>query len=145
MTTLRGIEHLVNYFGKELEEQYVIIGGVAASILMEDEGMPFRSTKDIDLVLLINNSKDLVAKVGKYVENGGYKVKESSQHKAKYYRFSNPININFPEILEIFARKEDSLQLDECQKMDENQFKMVVGNSVTKLDLLNMLRHVFLN
>lgn len=35
------------------EEQYAIIGGTACDLLMMDEGLDFRATKDIDLVLII--------------------------------------------------------------------------------------------
>ena len=35
------------------EGQYVIIGGTACDILMAKEGLDFRATKDIDLVLII--------------------------------------------------------------------------------------------
>lgn len=31
------------------EEQYAIIGGTACDILMTEEGLDFRATKDIDL------------------------------------------------------------------------------------------------
>lgn len=35
------------------EQQYAIIGGTACDLLMSDEGLDFRATKDIDLVLII--------------------------------------------------------------------------------------------
>lgn len=35
------------------EEQYAIIGGTGCDILMTEEGLDFRATKDIDLVLII--------------------------------------------------------------------------------------------
>ena len=38
---------------KGYEQQYTIIGGTACDLLMSDEGLDFRATKDIDLVLII--------------------------------------------------------------------------------------------
>ena len=38
---------------KGSEEQYAIIGGTACDILMTEEGLDFRATKDMDLVLII--------------------------------------------------------------------------------------------
>ena len=35
------------------ENQYVIIGGTACDLIMENEELPFRATKDIDIVLII--------------------------------------------------------------------------------------------
>jgi len=34
---------------KDFENQYVLIGGTAASITMEEAGVPFRGTKDLDI------------------------------------------------------------------------------------------------
>ena len=39
---------------KGSEEQYAVIGGTACDILMTEEGLDFRATKDIDLVLIID-------------------------------------------------------------------------------------------
>ena len=47
-----GIESFKEWF-KSSEEQYIIIGGTACDILMTEEGLDFRATKDIDLVLII--------------------------------------------------------------------------------------------
>ena len=47
-----GIDSFKKWF-KGSEEQYAIIGGTACDILMMEEGLDFRSTKDIDLVLII--------------------------------------------------------------------------------------------
>lgn len=35
------------------EDQYVIIGGTACDLIMENEELPFRATKDIDIVLIV--------------------------------------------------------------------------------------------
>ncbi len=43
-----GIDSFKEWF-EEFEGQYVIIGGTACDILMTEEGMDFRATKDIDL------------------------------------------------------------------------------------------------
>lgn len=51
MARLCGFDHFCGYL-KGLENQYVIIGGGAASILMDDDGLEFRATKDVDLVVL---------------------------------------------------------------------------------------------
>ena len=49
---VRGIESFRKWF-QGYEEQYAIIGGTACDLLMTDEGLDFRATKDIDLVLII--------------------------------------------------------------------------------------------
>lgn len=47
-----GIDSFKEWF-KGSEEQYAIIGGTACDILMMEDGLDFRATKDIDLVLII--------------------------------------------------------------------------------------------
>lgn len=37
------------------ENQYVIIGGTACTLIMEDEELAFRATKDIDIVLIVES------------------------------------------------------------------------------------------
>ena len=43
-----GIDSFKEWF-KGSEEQYAIIGGTTCDILMTEEGLDFRATKDIDL------------------------------------------------------------------------------------------------
>ncbi|MGK5090350.1 hypothetical protein WDW86_22615 [Bdellovibrionota bacterium FG-2] len=43
MARPRGIDHFLSYL-KGLEAEYVVIGGGAASILMDDEKLSFRAT-----------------------------------------------------------------------------------------------------
>lgn len=49
---IAGFESFGQWF-QGYEDQYVIIGGTACSLLMSDEGQEFRTTKDIDLVLIV--------------------------------------------------------------------------------------------
>ncbi len=49
---VRGITNFKKRF-QDYEEQYVIIGGTACDLIMENEELPFRATKDIDLVLIV--------------------------------------------------------------------------------------------
>ena len=47
---VRGLEHFRVWF-EGYSDQYVLIGGTAASIAMEQSGQTFRQTKDLDVVL----------------------------------------------------------------------------------------------
>ena len=52
------------------EKQYVIIGGTACDLIMENEELPFRATKDVDIVLIVES---ITAEFGKKKkENDGY-------------------------------------------------------------------------
>ncbi|MFA5513981.1 MAG: hypothetical protein WDA17_03575 [Sphaerochaetaceae bacterium] len=47
-----GLDKFKEYF-KEHLHQYVFIGTTACDILMTDIGVPFRATKDLDIVLIV--------------------------------------------------------------------------------------------
>lgn len=47
-----GLEKFKEYFA-DYTNQYVFIGGTACDILMDELGVPFRATKDLDIVLII--------------------------------------------------------------------------------------------
>ena len=47
-----GLEKFKEYF-IGFENQYVLIGGTACSILFDEFGSDFRTTKDIDMVLIV--------------------------------------------------------------------------------------------
>ena len=47
-----GLDLFKEYFSPYID-QYVLIGGVACSILMAEAGLDFRATKDLDIVLYV--------------------------------------------------------------------------------------------
>ena len=49
-----GFESFKRWFS-EYSEQYAIIGGTACDLLMSEEGMDFRATRDIDMVLIVES------------------------------------------------------------------------------------------
>jgi hypothetical protein len=59
------------------ENQYVLIGGTAASISMTEAGLPFRGTKDLDIVLHVEVLTPAFGqKFWEFVQAGGYQQKE---------------------------------------------------------------------
>jgi hypothetical protein len=113
MARPHGFDHFCDYF-KGLEANFVLIGGGAAAILMDEEGLEFRTTKDVDLVVL-TRSQELAERILAYVKDGGYKTREATEKQPKYYRFQKPDNKDFPPIIEIFARNELGLELGKDQ------------------------------
>ncbi len=110
---ITGIDSFKEWF-KDCEEQYVIIGGTACDILMTEEGLDFRATKDIDLVLII---EAVDANFGKtfweYVKQAGYAHCNKSLGLPQFYRFSHPITNQYPAMIELFTRKLEAIQLPE--------------------------------
>ena len=90
---------------------YVLIGGTAASITMEEAGVPFRGTKDLDIVLHVEVLTPAFGqKFWEFVQAGGYQQKEGDPEKKPcLYRFQKPLDVEFPYMLELFSRVPDGL------------------------------------
>lgn len=111
---VKGLDVFRAYFAGHAD-QFVLIGGTAATLAMEDAGLEFRSTKDLDIVLHI---EALHAAFGemfwKFVEEGGYEIREmSNTGKPVFYRFQKPTDEHFPVMLELFCRAPDGIKLAE--------------------------------
>lgn len=58
---------------KGLEDCYAIIGGTACDIVLSNADLDFRATKDIDVILLVENRfPEVAAAVWGLVKDGGY-------------------------------------------------------------------------
>ncbi len=72
-------------------DRYVLIGGAACDMIMNEAGIGFRATKDLDIVILV---EALDAEFGKrfwdFVEAGGYRQRERSGGGKEFYRFHKP-------------------------------------------------------
>lgn len=106
-----GIDSFKEWF-KGCEEQYAIIGGTACDILMTEEGLDFRATKDLDLVLIIEAvDASFGRRFWNYVKQAGYEHCNKSSGVPQFYRFSHPISKQYPAMIELFTRKLDAIQL----------------------------------
>jgi len=114
MAKVRGLDHFTAYF-KGLESHYVIIGGSAASVLMEENELVFRATQDIDLVILADPSDEVAQRLLSYVALGEYKIKEATPGEPRYYRYREPKSEEFPKMIEIFSRNAKGLELNDSQ------------------------------
>jgi hypothetical protein len=94
-------------------EQYVLIGGTAASLAMEEAGLTFRATKDLDIVLHVEAlSPAFGAAFWQFINAGRYEIRQASNTgKPIFYRFQKPEDAQYPAMLELFARAPDGLQL----------------------------------
>ena len=107
---VRGLEIFQKWFAG-FEDHYVLIGGTAAVITMAEAGVPFRGTKDLDIVLHVEVlTQAFGLKFWEFVQAGGYQRNEGNpQEKPCLYRFQKPLDIDFPHTLELFARVPDKL------------------------------------
>ena len=100
-------EHFTSYGG-----QYVLIGGTACDLAMEEVGQSFRATQDLDIVVCAEAlTDDFIAAFWRFVKEGNYNSRERSDGSKEFYRFRNPQTAGFPKELELFSRKPDALTL----------------------------------
>jgi hypothetical protein len=90
-------------------DQHVLIGGTAATLAMEDAGLDFRATKDLDIVLHIEAlNAEFGAAFWTFMERRRYTVlRASGTGKPVHYRFSKADDDRFPAMLEPFCRTPD--------------------------------------
>ena len=82
------------------ENQYVIIGGTACDLIMENEELPFRATKDIDIVLIVESiTVEFGRQFWEYVKEAGYEHLNKSTGNAQFYRFIAPKSKEYPYMI----------------------------------------------
>jgi hypothetical protein len=94
------------------EHQYVLIGGAACELIMEEAGLDFRATKDLDIVLIVEAldpafSETFMA----FVEAGGYEIRQRSEGERILYRFAKPSTEGYPAMLELFSNAPEGFEL----------------------------------
>jgi hypothetical protein len=129
---VHGLEKFKKYFADHTN-QYVFIGGTACDILMDELGAPFRATKDLDIVLII---EALDASFGEtfwqFIEDGGYKHREKSTGKDQFYRFNDPSDPSFPKMIELFSKEPNNFEL----KFDVGVTPIHIDESIVSLSAI---------
>lgn len=110
---VRGLGVFKKYF-EAYPNNYVIIGGTACDIIIDEAGFVPRATKDIDIILVVEAlSEAFVKQFWQFVFDGNYERKEKSEEERKYYRFIKPEKTDFPYQIELFSRNPDLMDLNE--------------------------------
>lgn len=113
MAEIRGLDVFGQHFS-EFRDQYVLIGGVASWLTMDEAGQSFRATKDLDIVLVIEAlNAQFVGAFWDFVRAGGYAIRQVGGidgQRPVFYRFQNPENEAYPAQLELFSRAPDGIE-----------------------------------
>lgn len=114
---VRGLDLFRERFRK-FQNSIILIGGAACDEWFMDQGLPFRATKDLDIVLIVEAiDRECVGSLRAFIDDGGYEIRERTQGSTVLYRFSKPSIETFPFMLEFFSRKPDGLELMEEQRV----------------------------
>lgn len=104
---VNGLGKFREYFS-QYTEQYLVIGGTACDIILNNAGFIPRTTKDIDVVLIVEAlDSSFVKKFWDFVREANYNNQQKGVHSKKYYRFTKPENEDFPYQIELFSRNPD--------------------------------------
>lgn len=106
---VRVLEDFRNHF-RDRSDAYVLIGGAACDIWLSGNGLHARTTKDLDLVLVVEALNPEFSRLfWDYIEMRGYSCSQSESGFRRYYRFVEPESQSAPKILELFSRKDNAL------------------------------------
>ena len=112
---VKGLEHFREYF-KEYSESFILVGGVASYLLLDEAGAPkLRATRDLDIVLLMKPREDFLNAIKEYIKLGGYEIQRGARDQATFYRFQKPKLGEFPVMIELFATAEAEFDLADDQ------------------------------
>ena len=108
-----GVESFRKLFA-EYTDQYTIIGGTACDLLMSEDGLDFRATRDIDMVLIVESlTPEFGRRFWEYVKAAGYEHRNKSTGEPQFYRFSKPSSREYPYMIELFSGRVDAIELPE--------------------------------
>ena len=111
---IKGLDHFTKHFADSTDD-FVVVGGVAAHEIMDFEALPFRATKDIDLVIIARPATAFCQRLVAYLGSGKYEIRQNKDGKPTYYRFMKPKETEYPAQIEIFSRRPEDLPLADNQ------------------------------
>ena len=129
---VKGLDRFREYFAP-YGGQYVLIGGTACDLAMEEVGLSFRATQDLDMVLCAEAlTDDFISVFWDFVKSGGYSSREKPDGGKEFYRFRNPSEAGFPKELELFCQRPQFLTLSP----DCNLTPIPAGEEVSSLSAI---------
>jgi hypothetical protein len=106
---VKGLDTFLEHF-KGFEASYILIGGTACDLWMSEKDLVFRTTKDLDMVIIVEGlTPEFFARFWEFIRDGGYEIQRNSEGEAKFYRFNKPTVNGFPSIIELFSKNKFDL------------------------------------
>jgi len=129
-----GLDKFAAHFA-DFQDRYILIGGAATWLVLNEAGIEPRATRDLDMVLCLEVlDTEFASAFWRFIELGKYEIQEKSRGRKIFYRFKNPAQPDYPYMLELFSRKPDMLVL----KGDSYLTPIPVGEDVASLSAILM-------
>lgn len=117
---------------KEYADNFIIVGGTACSLAMTDVGIHFRTTNDIDMIVIVEElSVEFGLAFWEFIKEGNYKMWKSEE-KTHFFRFEAPKGSIYPSKIELFSRKQDWIP----EEMVGKYTKLMVGEEISSLSAI---------
>jgi len=131
---IEGLDRFAAHFA-EYQDRYILIGGAATWLVLDEAGLDKRGTRDLDIVLCVEVlDAAFGAALWDFIQAGGYEIHEKSDGNKEFYRFRKPSQAGYPVMLELFSRKPDALVLSR-----EGRYTPVpIGEDVSSLSAILM-------
>lgn len=103
---VKGLDSFIAQF-RDFTDCYTVIGGAACDILMSEAGLEFRATKDVDMILILEDPGQFTGfaeRFWEYIRQGGYTFGWKNSDSVHFYRFTNPARPEYPVQIELFSR-----------------------------------------
>jgi len=105
---------IFSFHFQEFRGSYIIIGGTACDIIIEEAGFVPRATDDIDIILIVEAlTAEFVAHFWKFIHQGKYGIQQKNEEERNCYRFANPATAGYPKQLELFCKVPDVIDANE--------------------------------
>ncbi len=101
---VNGLDRFKSHFA-DYSDRYILIGGTACTVAMENVGQSFRATKDLDVVLCVDVlDAAFVTAFWQFIRDGQYEIQQNATGERQFYRFQKPRVDDYPFMLELFSR-----------------------------------------
>ena len=109
---VKGIDLFKRHFA-DYTDCYILIGGSACDVNFSAAALPFRVTHDLDMVLCVEAlTPRFFDRFWSFIRDGGYEHREKAGGERQFYRFTHPTRHDYPDMLELFARRTDVFPKD---------------------------------
>lgn len=105
MADIVGLDTFTSYF-EGFEDEYVLIGGAACFLWLNAQGLAFRSTQDLNIVVIVEgNYVEFAGLLWDFIGDGMFASLEQGSEKPQLYRFHGPETAGYPHMIELLTRR----------------------------------------
>jgi hypothetical protein len=131
---VKGLDIFATHFGN-FKDCYALIGGSACFLILSEVDLPARATKDLDIVLCIEEfNSEFAEAIWDFLNKGQYENWQTNAGEPHFFRYLGPEDDEYPVMLELFSRVPDALDIQD----DSRYVRIPVDDEISSLSALIM-------